>query len=152
VTFSPNLIYLRHATLPVAIGSAIYLLWRPTHLLAFHWFDSVNLGATLGGLREYVGVYQLPRFIVDSLPGGLWAWSFGAALAYVYRDSTNWLWCLSGGVIGVTSEFFQLIGIIPGTADLIDVTCYVGGTFLAVRIHPAYPFKRPVQNLLLENQ
>jgi len=115
------------AVMLLVAGGLIYLLYRPTSLLLFHVIDWA------GGLRQVeqwrmaAGGYNPSDFTVYCLPNGLWAAAYVLLIDWVYARhsvATRLAWAAVIPVIGILAELLQLVGIVPGTADILDVLCY----------------------------
>lgn len=128
---------LRHVLTPLAIGIAIYILWRPTSLLAFHWIEMIGLLQPTLHVRAMLSPVQplIPSWILYSLPDGLWAYSFTSAIAICWdrRLTTETLaWCSIPFVLGVGSELGQLALVVPGVFEVADLACYSTDFLLAL--------------------
>lgn len=112
--------------IPVILGGFIYIIFRVESLIMFKWFSSMGLATMVQDLRT-INVFQnikLPNWVLYSLPDALWLFSFNYLLLLVWRfkasrDSIAWL--LLAPAIGVFSELGQLIKVLPGTFDPIDL-------------------------------
>jgi hypothetical protein len=114
------------AVASLLIGSMVYLLFRPTSLLMFHWADSLGLAALIHALRSYShsAARLLPKWFVYSLPFALWVSSYLFCIRAIWWRSECrlrylWLWCVP--IIAVTAELCQHLGILPGTFDFLDL-------------------------------
>ncbi|TGK35899.1 hypothetical protein EHQ12_08540 [Leptospira gomenensis] len=106
------------------IGFAIYLLFRPTSLLMFHWLDVLRLSSWILIFRETFRYLPMPDWMIYNLPFALWMLSSMILIDSIWADSkSNWryiyIWIIP--TIALGSEFFQFLGWIPGTFDLDDV-------------------------------
>ena len=117
-------LFLFHVVLPVGVGAFIYVGWRSTDLLVFRWIEVV--GAT--GL-VYRPSVPLPGWVLYSLPDGCWVYAYTSWLLMIWGRMTAWVF--TGVVLAVGAELGQLIGIVPGTYDHLDMAFYVGAFFLA---------------------
>ena len=70
-------------------------------------------------------MYQnlLPSWIVNSLPGGLWAYSFIYTINLVWKEKQGgyWLWILLSSIIIYLSEVLQYYKVVHGTFDVQDL-------------------------------
>ena len=117
-----------HSVAPWFLGGLIYLGWRSDRLLLFSWLS--GLGFNYDDLRDAAEVIRLPEAVIHSLPGGLWAYSFSWSLAVVWRTDHSrdrGLWLALPWGVAVGSEFCQLVKILPGTFDRVDLAFYVAG-------------------------
>jgi hypothetical protein len=103
----------------------IYLCFRPNTLNVFYWINSVGLAGLLTFVRSNLFVYQnlLPSWIVNSLPGGLWAYSFIYTINLVWKEKQGgyWLWILLSSIIIYLSEVLQYYKVVHGTFDVQDL-------------------------------
>jgi hypothetical protein len=122
---------------PLLSGGAIYLLFREKCLLMFEWVRYLGLYPLLSDYRSIFGHYEgfLPDWVIYSLPYGLWCCSLSAFLST--------LWCKSnifsqvivlGFIMSVTiaPEVGQLLGIVSGTFDTMDLAICFAGTSIGI--------------------
>jgi hypothetical protein len=107
-------------------GSSIYVLFRPTSLLMFHWFDAVGLMHPVEVLRQYspLVLHYLPTSIIYSAPFALWVFSYLLCVEVIWwRSGNRWcyVWALSVPIISIISEFCQLLHVLSGTFDPEDL-------------------------------
>jgi len=127
-----------YVILPLTFGAAIYTFWRKPTLLVFSWYRGIGLYPAIKQLRHLATpVYHLiPKWIIFSLPDGLWVYAWTAFMASVWYNSDSRsisrLWVFSGVALGVGSELSQLLGWIPGTFDIGDLLFYVLSFFAAL--------------------
>ena len=126
-----------HVLLPLAIGSLIYVLARPTGIRVFGWLDSVGLASTVAGARDATRsvVASLPGWLRFSLPNALWVYSFAWLLSALWghrptRASIPWLFVAPA--LGVGWELGQLVGLVPGTFHLLDLALVLAASLLAL--------------------
>jgi hypothetical protein len=123
-----SVVFLLQVVLPIAVGASIYVGWRTTDLLVFRWIDAV--GASELVFRPAV---PLPGWVLCSLPDGCWVYAYTSWMLMIWGRITPWV--LSGVILAVGAEFGQLLGLVPGTYDNLDVAFYVGACILAGVIH-----------------
>jgi len=133
----------------LCIGSLIYILFRSTHLRMFVWFERINISSVINNVRNFTSAYSdnLPTFILYSLPDGLWLFSYISLILYLWKNelkNENFFWVFSIPFISIFSELSQIIKIIPGTFDIIDLLMYLLGTIL-----PFIIYKKSITNNLL---
>ena len=121
------------------LGGLIYILFRQETLQMFGWFDSLNLLGIISELRELTIPVKkyLPEWFIYSLPDGLWVFSYVSGLMLVWDNhinKSNFFWIILIPFLALSSEFFQLFNLIPGTFDLIDMTFYLIGAVLPIII------------------
>lgn len=118
-------LFMASVFLPVAIGTMIYLLFRPTNLTVFHWADAIGLYKYVIAVRDYTDIsHLLPAWIIYSLPNGLWAFSFMFCISFIWgsnRCIEKLAFLLLVILLSVGSEMAQLFIIIPGTFCYSDV-------------------------------
>ncbi|MDR0228198.1 MAG: hypothetical protein LBI72_03950 [Flavobacteriaceae bacterium] len=112
--------------LPVIIGGLIYLTYRSDTLIMFDWFYKIGLSDVIYFLRsnEFLHKLSVPNWVKFSLPDALWLFSFNYILLVLWDFNINKhsiFWLLLASIIGVFSEIGQLIGIVPGTFDIVDL-------------------------------
>ncbi len=112
----------------------MYLLFRPTSLLIFKLANETGLYELLLKIRAPISpTFFLPKLIIYNLPAFAWTFSFTALLGIIWNyeiSKHNILVLIMPIGLGVTSEIFQLMNLIKGTYDIIDIIFYiVGGSF-----------------------
>lgn len=114
------------------LGAALYIGGRPTTLRLFDWADAVGLGEAVASLRAVLSpaVGALPDVVVWSVPFGLWV--FAATL--LLRGTS---WVAAPLVLAIGAELGQLVGIVPGVFDAVDL--FVVIAFGAVALLHAFP-------------
>ncbi|MFV8364763.1 hypothetical protein [Flavobacterium sp. XS1P27] len=122
-------------TLPVFLGGIIYLTYRVDTLLMFNWFKWIGFTDLVIFLRTNNQLQNLtiPNWVKFSLPDALWLFSFTYIILLIWdfkitRHSV--LWILLTPTVGFFSEIGQLIGIIPGTFDKVDLLLLLLSTVL----------------------
>ncbi|HJN73020.1 MAG TPA: hypothetical protein QGF58_03705 [Myxococcota bacterium] len=119
---------------PLAVGSAVYLLWRSSALRVFDWVRALGLGGPLGSAREAVEGLVIPEIVLYSLPDALWTYALTAFMGRLWRGrvslgSAPWLGI--GVLIGCGGEGLQAIGLLPGTFDVLDLLLCAAAGLLA---------------------
>ncbi len=116
--------------IPLIFGGLIYLTYRVETLKMFRWFD--NIGATdfIIFLRtnEILQAISLPQWVKFSLPDALWIFSFTYFMLTIWKfkiTKSSAFWIFLAPTIGLFSEIGQLIGLFPGTFDLIDLVLLI---------------------------
>ena len=115
-----------HVILPVALGAAIYLLFRSPSLMVFEWVRFA--GARELFWRARLATAQLgkalPAWVLFSVPDALWVYALTAGLAAVWAGARSFgarTWIAAGVVLGAGGELGQWIGFVPGTFDFLDL-------------------------------
>lgn len=118
------------------IGGMIYLTYRVDTLKMFSWVDIIGANDYINLLRSnhFLNEYQLPKWIIYSLPDALWVYSFSYLMLLIWNFKitiSNAFWLSIGPFIGVFSELGQLINIVPGTYDPIDLFFIITAIIIA---------------------
>ena len=108
-------------------GGLLYLGARPTSLRLFEWAAELGLGGAVALLRGALGpvLLGLPAWVVGSLPFALWLF----ALTCLTRRST---WVALGPSLAIGAELGQLVELVPGTFDPVDLALLVAATGLGL--------------------
>ena len=127
--------------LPMVLGGAIYLLFRDTGMLMFHWVDTLGLSAPLTSARAWAAPARssLPTWLLYSVPDGAWVYSCTAFFAGLWPDGPalqRWGWISVGAVLAIGGELGQAAGLVPGTFDPADVIACALAATLAVLLRP----------------
>jgi hypothetical protein len=121
-----------HVLLPLSCGGSIYVLFRPRTLVMFDWFDAMGLGALFDSLRNAASSVALPDVVLFSLPNALWLYAFVYLIRRLWPSGMGALWVVAPVLLGVGAEFGQLVGLVPGTFDLLDFSTSVVAVALAL--------------------
>ena len=115
--------YLFYSISSLFIGGMIYLLFRTNGMIMFNWFDSIGLGGLLNELRGQFSSSNLPDFVIYSLPNSLWVFSGVLAISIIWQtdNKEKSIWIIVFLSISFLSEFAQLLKLIPGTFDIMDI-------------------------------
>lgn len=121
-------------------GSLMYILFRTSNLKMFVWFEKLNFLNVISKLRSFTtnSTAQIPNVILYSLPDGLWLFSYISLVLYVWKNKINQenlFWIFIIPIISISSELGQIIKIIPGTFDFVDLIMYLLGTILPFIIY-----------------
>lgn len=130
--------WLSTVALPVAIGAAIYLLWRSRDLEVHRWAAAVGLRQQVDAARAVMGFARegLPTWVLMSLPDGLWAFGLSSLAALVWgRESAETLdrrlWQFATLLLAIGPELAQGASLLAGTFDRVDVALSFAGWGLA---------------------
>ena len=115
---------LLHVVLPTALGTIVYVGWRSTDLLVFQWIEYFGLNAMV--LRPNV---VLPDWLLFSFPDGCWVYATTSWMLLIWGRLNQWTWVVV--ILAVCAEFGQLLGLVRGTYQSLDVLFYLGGFILA---------------------
>jgi hypothetical protein len=137
-----------HVLLPVCAGGFIYLCWRNPNLLMFDWLRALGFEPAVAAVRSAVGVApNSPRWFLTSLPDGLWVYALTALMALVWRGADfsplKIFWLSTGFLLGAGSELGQMIHIVPGSFDPIDLlVCLIAAAVALVLTSSKMKFVR----------
>lgn len=116
------------ANFSLITGGLIYILFRPQNLLLFSLIDHIGLTRYINYMRDSLSWCEVPSFIINSLPAGLWTASY---LIFMYYQTKRHirkkrlLVALPLPLSMVILEFLQYFGWCPGTFDIYDLICYL---------------------------
>lgn len=132
-------LYIGHA-LTLLIGSLIYILFRKSTLKMFFWFETIGIMNLINQIRKNTILYgnKLPDILLYSLPDGFWIFSYISLILYLWKNelkTENLLWIFMIPLIAILSEIGQLMHIVPGTFDILDLLMYLLGTALPFIIY-----------------
>lgn len=116
-------LFILHSVFPILLGGLIYCCFRSTSLRMFGWFSAIGLIDILKYVRESTDVFNaiLPKWVIFSLPDGLWMYSFTSTLLIYWNNQNINYWLLIPFSAGIITEILQLFNIFPGTFDIIDL-------------------------------
>ncbi|MBL4655719.1 MAG: hypothetical protein JKY33_07845 [Bacteroidia bacterium] len=111
---------------PIVIGGFIYLTFRTEDLLMFKWFYFLGLEDSIQYFRQNFNHLEpvIPDWFIYSLPTCLWVYSLTNCMIFIWKGKLtliSMLWVTSGVILAITGEVSQIIDLIPGTFDLIDL-------------------------------
>ena len=112
----------------LAVGGALYVLFRPVGILVTVVLRTLGFGMAIDTLRRLMAGVQLPDVVVYSLPGGLWSAAYILLMDALWRGRRAWLRCGMVALVplvGAGSEVLQALHWLPGTADAADALCYL---------------------------
>ena len=114
------------AILLLAVGGAIYLLYRPQTLVLFRVTDTLGLTAAIDNWRATTQA-GLPEWVIYSLPNALWTVAYILITDSLTLDEPEGYRLRTAAFIpmlGIVSEALQAAGVIPGTFDWLDLGAY----------------------------
>lgn len=117
----------------LGVGGFLYILLRTENLLMFSWFDEIGLSQTVDNIRMIYGQQTPYAWVKNNLPAGLWLFSYLFIIDSLWWKEKNnvckfFLFLLP--IIAIGSEFLQLLKIVPGTFDELDIYSYISALFL----------------------
>ena len=107
----------------------------------FDWIEDYNI--SILNIRTLTSEYydKLPNWFLFSLPDGLWLFSYTSLILLIWRnkiDRENFIWIVIIPILIILSELGQLLNIVPGTFDLVDILLYSLGVILPILIFTEY--------------
>lgn len=119
------------------VGGLLYVIYRTKSLLMFEWFRMIGLSEMVENLRgEYDGL-NLYGWVRNSMPAGLWLFSYLFIIDSLWgkdRNPVYHLFIFVLPVIAIGSEFMQLFGMLPGTFDYMDLISYTVAILIFILI------------------
>lgn len=112
----------------LVVGSLIYIVFRSKSLLMFQWFDAIHLTSAINQLRNNFSQVPIYSWIEFNMPAGLWLLSYLYIIDAIWGKEYMYLkraFLLMLPILALSSEFLQLVKILPGTFDIFDVLCYI---------------------------
>lgn len=104
------------------LGCSIYLFCRDTSNIIYHFSDFIGVTSQVNSIRDLIPA--LPSWFVNSLPDGLWMFSFSMFILVIWefqRSREAIAWILIALACGFILEFFQFLAILPGQFDWHDL-------------------------------
>ena len=131
-----NLFYFFNIIVPLLLGTAIYLYWRPDAYISKLIFELLNISPGLEPGRP-VGIFRFVRYYLCDM---FWAYALIFSLAfYLGRNRLR-----SAYIIGLCFttflEFLQLLPQMPGSFDILDII--VEFIICTITIHLIYFYER----------
>lgn len=119
----------------MALAVAIYLTWRDGLLLH-------RVVPSLSRSFHHVGApFHVPHWLRYCLADGLWQYALSALVLGVWHDQPwGWrklAWTVVPLCTGALIELGQLVGMLEGTFDPMDVAVSIGASALAIAMHHA---------------
>jgi hypothetical protein len=127
-----NRLYILLCALALLLGGMIYILFRTPEPVFFHWIRAVGLEGWLNLARsKSLSLSQVfPKWIVFSLPNGLWAFAYALLITGIWKGSKSrlkYFWMASIPLLVVGFEILQYAEIIPGTFCMQDIALGMAG-------------------------
>src|SRR5947207_14086979 len=98
------------AVVSLLTGSVIYIFFRPTSLLMFHWAASIGLMDPIERLRSHppLATGRLLPWVIYSLPFACWVFSYLLCIEAIWWRTGSqwrdlWFWCIQAAPFA--SEF-----------------------------------------------
>ena len=115
------------AFLLLVIGGGIYLLMRQPVMLMHKVASELGIGTLIDKGRMLVQGWQLPEWLIFSLPGALWSTAYILIIDALLSKSPSWRRFAVAAfipLVGIVSELLQFVGLLPGTFDALDIIAY----------------------------
>lgn len=115
------------ALLLLVIGGGIYLLMRQPVMLMHKVASELGIGTLIDKGRMLVQGWQLPEWMIFSLPGALWSTAYILIIDALLSKSPSWRRFAVAAfipLVGIVSELLQFVGLLPGTFDALDIIAY----------------------------
>ena len=128
-------------------GGYIYIVYRDTSLLMFHWADSLRLETSVQVIRGWGQVWEVDEWIKFCLPDGLWVASYMMLMWLIWQKTTTgyrMTWILILPIIALLAELLQGIGILIGTFDIGDIISYA--IPISIYLFYEYHYKKTFKN------
>ena len=119
------------------VGGLLYIIYRTEHLLMFSWFHKIGLSPIIENLRENYGEQSLYSWVKSSLPAALWLFSYLFVIDSLWgkdKSRVYLMFLFALPIIAISSEFMQLVGLLPGTFDYMDLVNYVATILIFILI------------------
>ena len=121
------------ALLLLVIGGGIYLLMRQPVMLMHKVASELGIGTLIDKGRMLVQGWQLPEWMIFSLPGALWSTAYILIIDALLSRSPSWRRFAVAAfipLVGIVSELLQFVGLLPGTFDALDIIAYALPLFI----------------------
>lgn len=88
----------------------------------------------MAGFIIYISGIENPLSVIikNYLPDGLWAYAFGTTMLLIWDYRLPWKWLIAGWFILCLTEWLQNSGLMPGTADWLDLLTYTAGYGISI--------------------
>ena len=123
--------------MPIILGGLIYILFRTEGLLMFQWAEALSLTDLISRGRAAAAplLPHVPEFVLFCVPDGVWVFSATAFFARLWHDGPLWMRAVWIGItpaMAIGGELGQIVGLVPGTFDVLDMIAYIGATVGAI--------------------
>lgn len=121
----------------LVFGGIIYLVFRPGEFVFFQWIREIGLGSWLNFLKNQIPTTHLPRWLLYSLPDGLWAFAYSLLIFSIGHKSNStlkYVWFLSIPLLVFGFEFLQYFELINGTFSVPDLFAGLAGILAEITI------------------
>jgi len=131
----------------LVVGALIYILFRTSSLLVFSWIDLLGLSNIVTDARQLVSPFlkYLPKWVLFSLPDGIWVFSFTFAIFYIWHNSKlkrgMYFWIILPLLLSISGEIGQWLQLVEGTYCHTDVIAYLISWLIAISLSLFYRVK-----------
>lgn len=125
ITIASELLF---GTLFLVFGCAIYLLFRSKTLNIYKWCSQIGISDYVDSARLQVQHWSIPPIVKFSIPDGLYCAAYILIIDAILQNNNG---LIKDSIVlfipftAICHEIFQYYGIIKGTFDIYDLTCYV---------------------------
>ncbi len=122
-----GLVQIALACLLLLVGGALYLFLRPSGLLLHKVAADLGLGEQIRQGRLFFSGFQLPEWMLFSLPAALWAAAYILVTDAILAQRPPLRRLAVAAFIpalGMASELMQALHLLPGTFDVADLVAY----------------------------
>jgi hypothetical protein len=120
---------------PLFLGGLIYLLFRDNNILFYFWLEKININYSF---YKSIIVPQniIQSYIIFSLPNGLWLLSGILFLNIIWKNKMNNFYIYTSVLVffALFFEIAQLLDIINGTFDIIDIMTIISFSIIGIII------------------
>jgi len=125
------------SAIAMLLGGVIYILLRSHEPQFFALFTEIGLGNWLNSVRQssLSASAILPKWIIFSLPNGLWAFAYSLIIKTIWSGSKSkikYFWIISIPVLVLGFETLQLTKVIRGTFSIQDIVFGIGGIIIGI--------------------
>ena len=111
----------------LACGCAIYLLFRSQSLNIYQWCSALGLSNTIDTLRYSVQNWNVSEFVKFCLPDGFYCAAYILIIDAIWHNDKGAIKNIIISLVPfvtISSEVLQYFGLVKGTFDIYDLTCY----------------------------
>lgn len=116
-------------------GCCIYFLFRSKTLRIYQWCSAIGISDSIDVCRGYLQGWHIPDVVKYSFPDGLYNAAYILFMDAIWskvKSSYKYAIILLVPFFTITSELLQYYGIIKGTYDVYDLTCYSAPVFIYI--------------------
>lgn len=142
-TSGNNYIKIIIASISLIIGGLIYVVFRSESLIMFSWFDKLGLSESISVLREIFGNKTIYSWLNYNMPAALWLFAYMYVIDAIWNNFDNailykpFFWLMP--IIAILSEFLQLLDLMPGTFDILDLLSYLFSVIIYFSLNKINP-------------